>query len=321
MMQTTLIAIALGLIAAIAFLSSTAGPLPARLLFSLITPLPILLAGLGWGVRAGGMAALAGGGILVVLLPSAGGLFLTTAGLPAAILAYLAQLNRSVDANETAPREWYPAGRLVIWAAALAAIPAIIWALLLEANGPEQKTKLITMLSDALTAAEIKHSTTGLPLSADDIAMLTSLVYAALPAALSIAWMTALLLTLWLSGRIMQSSGQLVRPWPDLSQIEFPTGAALALVVALGLSILDGVAGLASRAVAGTLMLAFMLLGLAVIHNLTKGWQWRSFVLGMIYGGLIVISLVIAVPLTLLGLSEGIFNFRSRFRPPPQGST
>ncbi len=320
MINTVLIAIALGLIAAVAFLSATTGPLPARLLFSLITPLPVMLAGLGWGVRAGLIAAFAGGVILVALLPSAGGFFLTTAALPAALLSYLALLSRpsaaAGDAPNTTSPEWYPVGRLVIWTAALAAIPAILWSIMLEAGGPELKDQLLKLLTDAIAAAKITHSTTGLPLSPDDIASLTKYIYAAMPAALAIAWMAALLLTLWLSGRIMRGTGQLTRPWPVIGLMEYPAGTAIALLAAIALSFQDGMFGLASRAIAGTLLFAFLLLGLAIVHELTKGWHWRSFMLGTIYSGLLLVTVAFAPPLALLGLSESIVQLRSRFRPP-----
>jgi hypothetical protein len=318
MMNTTLIAIALGLIAAIAFVSATTGPLPLRVIFSLITPLPIMLAGLGWGLRASLIAALAGGTILVALLPTAGLFFVSTAGLPAAFLAYLATLSRpNGDNSESTDREWYPVGRLVLWTAVLASIPAFLWMAMVEAGGAEHKDAMIKVLSEAMTAAEIKQSDSGLPLSPEQIASLTKYIYAALPAATALAWMAALLLTLWMAGRIMRSSGQLTRPWPDFGKIDYPAAASVAFGAALVCASFDGLLGIAGRALTGTLLLAFMLLGLSVIHDLTRGWQWRAFVLGLVYGSLMLISLVVALPLALLGLSEGLFQFRSRFSPPP----
>lgn len=338
MMNATLISIALGLIAAIAFLSATTGPVTMRVIFSLITPLPIMLAGLGWGVRAGLIAALAGGTLLIALLPAAGAFFFTTAGLPAALLAYLALLSRPVGTDATqpantqpldpaqspamntsagnAPREWYPAGRLVLWTAALAALPAVLWTAMLEAGGAERKDATLKLLNEAMTAAEIKNGVTGLPLTADEVATFTKYGYAALPALTALAWMAALLLTLWISGRIMRSSGQLTRPWPDFGKIDYPTAASIALAAALVCASFDGLLGIAGRALTGTLLLAFVLLGLAVIHDLTRGWQWRAFALGLLYGSLLLISLVVVLPLALLGLSEGLFHFRSRFSPP-----
>ena len=56
--------------------------------------------------------------------------FLAGAGVPAWWLGYLAMLARPVPANggigQPAPLEWYPPGRLVLWAAVLAALVVIV---------------------------------------------------------------------------------------------------------------------------------------------------------------------------------------------------
>ena len=57
----------LGLVAAVVFASATTGPLFIRFLLIFITPLPIALAGLGWGWRAAVLAGVTGGGIILLL--------------------------------------------------------------------------------------------------------------------------------------------------------------------------------------------------------------------------------------------------------------
>ena len=113
-----------GLVSAALFASAATGTALAGILFYL-TPLPICLAGLGWGWTTAGVAALAGtlvaGGVLG---PAAGAVFAGAIALPIAVLCYLALLSRPVAATggQQAALEWYPIGRLVGWAAIVAGV-------------------------------------------------------------------------------------------------------------------------------------------------------------------------------------------------------
>src|SRR5688572_19376104 len=87
-----------------------------------LAPLPICLAGLGWGTVAGLVAALVGTLVTAsVLGPAPALLFAIALGAPLALLCYLALLNRApAKGNEGASQvEWYPIGRLVGWAAVI----------------------------------------------------------------------------------------------------------------------------------------------------------------------------------------------------------
>jgi hypothetical protein len=323
MTNTFFIALALGLVAAVVFVSATTGPLPVRLILFLITPLPLLLAGLGWGVRAALLAALAGTGLLIAAGPMVAAVFALSQAVPAAVLSYLALLNRPViaageDAAEPAkapPREWYPPGRLVVWTAIMAAIPAAIWTLIADANSTEIKQALETALAEAFKVGSITGPG-GTPLDAESVAQISAIIYAALPGGSAIAWMSGLLLTLWLAGRIMLASGQLTRPWPDLSAMEFPPGTALVFAIALGAAFLAGPAGLIARAFLGAFLLAYVLLGLCVLHYTTRGSKWRPFILWGVYITLLILSAYVAIPLALIGLSDRFLNFRRRYGQP-----
>ena len=130
MMQFGLIGIGAGAAAALLFASVTSGSWLSILLFYL-APLPIMIAGLGWSHWAALTGALVGALALALVF---GGVFffafLAGAGLPAWWLGYLAMLARPAPAggngNSAAALEWYPPGRLVAWAAVLAALIVLV---------------------------------------------------------------------------------------------------------------------------------------------------------------------------------------------------
>ena len=130
MMQLVLIGIGAGAAAALLFASVISGALLSIPLFYL-APLPIMIAGLGWSH----WAALIAAGIGSISLGLALGTvfffgFLADAGIPAWWLGYLAMLARPLAASgnghEQPPLEWYPPGRIVMWAAILAAMVVIV---------------------------------------------------------------------------------------------------------------------------------------------------------------------------------------------------
>jgi hypothetical protein len=141
-----------------------------------------------------------------------------------------------------------------------------------------------------------------------------------LPASFAVTFMLMLLFNLWLAGRVLRASGQLARPWPDIAgELEYPRGTPLALLVATGIGFIDGLAGMAAGALSGALFLAYLLLGLAIIHHLTRGQGWRPILLGALYLGLLISPIPAPfnpVPLivALLGLADTIRPLR---RKPP----
>src|SRR5262245_44992954 len=118
MTQLLLVAVGAGAAAALLFASVASGSVLAVFLFYL-SSLPILIAAMGWGHLAGLLGALlAATGVGVVLGFYFFVAFLFGVGLPAWWLGYLALLGRSAAANGSAGgMEWYPVGRLVLWAA------------------------------------------------------------------------------------------------------------------------------------------------------------------------------------------------------------
>jgi hypothetical protein len=313
MRSTYLAGAGLGLVAAVVFASSTMGPLVARFILMFITPLPIALAGLGWGWRSAAVAGAVGSAIvLVVSSPAVGGAFALTQAAPMVLLTYLALLARPVaesgvaDANaEESAVEWYPAGRLVIWSA-----------MLVGGDLDTLRKALAEFVKSAIEAGLPTGDGTA-QLSEAEVASLSEIALSVLPAASAMSWMTSLVFNLWLAGRVTLASGQLGRPWPDLAAITYPRGTPLAFGLMLFATTLSGYPGLAASAFAGGLFVAYLMLGLAIVHYTTRGQTWRPFALWLLYGALFVVNIWIGIVIAMLGLAETVLNLRARSGAPP----
>lgn len=331
MKQAHLAGAGLGLVSAVVFASATTGPFLIRFLLMFITALPIALAGLGWGWRA---AALAGGvGALLIALmanPAVAAAFLLTQAVPMAVLTYLALLSRPLsesgqapqdasDDGETAPAlEWYPPGRLVVWAAVLSGLISLSVLMVLGGDLDALKKTLGEFIKTAVaTSLPTPEGQGSVQLGEAEIASLSEIALSVLPAASTMSWMASLLFNLWLAGRVTLASGQLARPWPDLAAMSYPQGTPLAFGVLLLATGLAGYPGLVASSFAGGLFAAYLLLGLAVLHYATRGQPWRPFALWALYGALFVANIWIGIVITMLGVAETVLHLRARAGAPP----
>jgi hypothetical protein len=314
MPYTLLIALGAGLVSATVFASATTGPLLMRMALFLLTPLPLFLAGLGVGPMTAAIAGIAG----TALVFAAGSLtaavvFAASQALPVFLLSYLATLNRTTGDLT----EWYPVGRIVLAAALIAGAFATLTLLLLGGDVDALRASLRALLENFVNT-ELPKMPDAPTLGPKEIDEATALALALLPAASAISTMGSLLFNMWLAGRITLASGRLQRPWPDLPALTFPVGTPLLLVVATGAGLLPGLAGLIGAGFAGPLFLAYVLLGLAVVHYITRGRSWRPFALWALYAALFIMNTVASLAIALLGLTESIWSIR-KMAPPRNG--
>lgn len=308
-----IIAIA-GITSALCYVSVAVGP-PAALFFAYIAPLPILIAGLGWGLMASSGAVLVAALIcLLAANPGTGGLYLAAVGGPAVWLSHLAVLARPVSApdgaaiNDPNPIEWYPPGRLLIWAGILGGSTLALTLARMNFDLEAYRAPI-----EALLGAFFKHnqSRPGLP---DDLRgeLISGLAFA-LPLAAAMLWTATMLFNLWLAARIVSRSGQLPRPWPDLSATELPpTFLAAFFVIFAVAGLAGGAVGYVAAFYASALGVVWVLIGLAVLHSVTRGRSFRRPLLIFVYVILIVFGWP-AVPLMVLGIVEQIVQLRRRF--------
>jgi hypothetical protein len=300
MIQLVLVGLGAGAAAALLFASVASGSIAAVILFYL-APLPIAIAALGWGHLSGLIAAAVATTVVAVL---SGIFFLAVPVIAfgAWWLSYLALLARPAGNGGGDALEWYPVGRLVLWA-------ALLGTLVVAAAVPNFGTD-----QESLQAALRKTYERILR----DPALIDVLVVAVPPAAAVFSTVTNLF-NLWLAARIVKISGRLARPWPDLAALSLPPLTAGLLAAAIAGSFLPDLVGVLFGALAASLLMAFAVLGFAVLHAITRGMGSRAIVLACVYGLTIVFGWPV-LAMSLLGLAEILLNIRGRVarkRGPP----
>jgi hypothetical protein len=334
MLQLIAIGVGAGVATAVLFASVASGALLSIFLFYL-APLPIMIAALGWGSLAG----------LIGAVTAASGLaftfgyffffsFLVIVGLPAWWLCRLALLARPVEESAAVPvvagpapapnpassdLEWYPVGRLVLWAALLASAVVAAAILYAAASTDDFHTGLRNAFERVLRLQT--GTPAGSPLVMRGVSnpgLLLDVMVTVVPLLAAVLTTVTHLFNLWLAGRVVSVSGRLSRPWPDLPSMTLPKQAPMFLAGAIALSFLPGVLGTVSLVFAAALLMAFAILGLAVLHAITRGTDSRYFILAGVYGALFVFTWPV-IPLALFGLAEAAFHIRARFAQSRRG--
>jgi hypothetical protein len=319
MIQLLLVAVGAGAAAALLFTSVATGSLLAILLFNLAA-LPILIAAMGWGHLAGLLGAL----LAAIGLGLTFGFFFFVAflfglGLPAWWLGYLALLGRPIASNgSSGGTEWYPIGRLVLWAAMIGAVVTVIGVLSVATEKEAFQSEIRTAVERAIRATPSRMQ---LPAEADiKRGIGIDLFIAAVPPSAAVFMTTLFAFNLWLAARVVKVSGRLRRPWPDIPTLTLPGIATGLLVAAIAGSFMPGMAGLLAGVFAAALFMAYALVGFAVMHAVTRAMGGsRVVVLGFFYFLVVVFGGWPILAMSLLGLAESAFNIRARFATPAAG--
>jgi hypothetical protein len=311
MMQFAIVGIGAGAAAALLFASVTSGVWLSIPLFYL-APLPIMIAGLGWSHWAALIAALAGALALAFAFgPVFFFSFLAGAGLPAWWLGYLAMLARPAGTGSAA-LEWYPPGRLVIWAAILGGLVVVVAIPNFGFDADSFRAGLRHALTHILRVET--DAPAGAPLSMPGVSnadrLIDFLVTAIPPAAAVLATITNAL-NLWLAACVVKFSGRLKRPWPPLAAMTFPRALTIALAIAVALSFVGSLIGIVAGVLSASLLMAYGVLGFAVLHAITRGMASRIFLLGGVYLAVLVLGWPV-LALCLLGLIEAAIDLRAR---------
>ena len=321
-----LIGIGAGLVSAVLFASTLTGTVLAMMLFY-ISAMPGFLAGLGWGTQAAIIAALVGSGLTGVLLSPLTGLgYFLSLGLPIAILCHFALLARPASeaggATASAPAgamEWYPPGRIVAITALMAGCIAALSVPLLGMDVETYRSNLQEIIDKTFLSR--LPDAGGITLEKEKLAPVIEMLIRALPAASAIVWFCIMLLNMWSAARIVTVSGRSIRPWPELAMMRYPNKFSLGFVASLLGTIAPGILAIIATGFVGAFLIAYVLLGLVILHVMARNTPFKFALLGALYMGIFLFGWV-ALVVAVIGMSDPIFKFRERtmkLTPPPPG--
>lgn len=317
-MQPNLLAVAaIGLVSALLHVvADTGGPL--GMIATLFTPLPLFIGGLSSGLYV----MLLGGVACAVLLAITGGFWLSVGfaamtAAPALWLTHLALQSRETMTEDQKPTlEWYPAGHLLTWTMGMAAVALLFAALSTLSVEGGIRGPLITVL-ETVNQTELENALAraNVPISIDQF---LEVVADIIPAATAWYWILLITLNMWGAQKILVYLGRALRPSPSLPDIDIPQGVGLPLAVALLVYLIPGSfvpseAQFVAATLAAILLLPYFLLGLAVVHAISRPWPWRHLWLAFLYLVMIYMGLP-ALILCLVGLVEPWARLRQQYR-------
>ena len=311
------IAVLCGLIAAVLFVSPLSlGSL--GLAMSSFTALPLFIAVLGFGTVIGTIAcAVAALAVGVFMGPISGISVLIATLAPAVWIGHSAGLSR----DDNGVQEWFPLSqimfRLAVISAGIVLVIGIItgyshqWAL-------DQVTEMMSQLAvvqnqSSGTDGAVLITQTEIEARARDIANL-------IPIIMPVSILLLMVINLRLAERFTRRRGWMLRPKDDLPiEVNMPPMAAIILIVAIVLSFMSNDLGTMAQVVAGAFGGAFLMVGLATIHFITRGLAVRPFLLPIVYI-VLLFSRFIAPVFAAIGVAESLFSIRARFSGPPKST-
>lgn len=332
-----LVAIMAGLAAA-ALQATLIVPSPVGIVLFSLSSLPLFMTGFAFGPLPVVLAGLVGTSVLANALGwQMGFVFAVSAAVAPVILTFLALKHRPAAGAVPIEGEasdgtvqWYPEGRLVLWAVAIGV--GVMLASFLAGGGDLAALR-------ASTATIARHIGQMLVRNNDvtkgDIDAFVRVMVVLVPPAATVIWHLATMICLWLAARIVTMSGTGLRPWAPFSALRFPLNSLWILIGLIALMGIDamwgppatsagpwGLVTFTGSMALGAMTSAFLLLGLAVAHALTAGLNGQFFVLGALYLALVLLQGVLFLPLVGLGVADMLFDLRGRAKgASPPGTT
>ena len=304
MTRGLLIALVGGLASATFFLAVRTGA-PGAIALTYLASVPVLAVGLSQGLLNSVIAAtIAVIAIMIGIHATAAGIYIAIAAIPALIVIRQSLFSRP----GTTPEEldWYPIGlilgHLAVYGLIVLAIISIYF--LGDEGGLTGKSqRLLEAVISRVTAANPQ-----LVIPVEGIARY-------LPGLLLSVWLLISIVNATLAQNVLSRIGHAIRPLPNYSSMELPNWMSIALALAILFSFFSGVIGDFGRNASLLLSTPFFLLGLAVIHTLSRRVSARGPVLFGVYFLLVIVGWLLAL-VVLLGVLEQWISLRQRFATP-----
>jgi hypothetical protein len=321
-----IVGLAAGIASAVLVLSVMTGTALAFLL-NVLLPLPGLIAGLGWGLKAA-VVSVASASLVIALAanPLLQMTYLLAYGLPVLVLTSVALIGREPprageegEASRLATRP----GIMLAAATLLAGLYASAFVLMLG-PGREAYAAGVRKLFDQMTTLLPAELRLGIDkLGPAELEKVVGDFVALLPGMTAGVWLVIVVLNLVIARRVLIRSGRIAESGPALFTTEAPFLLLVTFLISVAASFSSGIAGPIANGFSGAHITAFVLIGLAVVHALTLGLAARAFLVILVYAALVIASPVAIALLVILALADTVLRLRERRTTPtsPRSST
>ena len=304
--RSTAFAVAGGLAAALLFVSLAKANVGGLMLMSM-TPLPLFMVGLSFGIGPAAIASMVGTAVILAADALYGVAFAVEFALPVMVVVSLALWRRRPE------EEWPPAGRLVLGLTALAAVVFIASevGLLDQPGGFEGSVRAtIGTLSKELRTQD--------PQVGEQAEEMLQALARVLPGLGMFCWIGLIAANGVLAQGAIAGFGWARRPAPSLAALSLTWWAVVPLAVALLLAFIGpDVPEGKELAFAGSnltvvFLVPFLFQGLGVLHALVRRSSKRTWLLAGLYGAVLIFGWPIPL-IVALGVIEQWVGLRRRY--------
>ncbi len=310
MEQKTVLAVAGGAVSALVFSMALSGSLFGALL-GYLSPLALLVVGLGLGSAVMPLAVIAGAGFTTVLHSvTAAAIFCGLHALPSWLVirqALSRQLVVGPDGRPAPTGPWMPLGSILATLTVFALAGMICMALLIPRDGSLEAT-VNGAISESLVIV--------LPtMGEEEVAQTADLISPVFLGTCATLWVVMMAINGSLAQTIVTAKGWNKRPAPRLVTLSLPDWLSWLLVGAAFVGLVaSGDVQYVARNVVIVALVPFFFLGLAVVHQLVPKTAGRGALLFAFYAILMLFFAGAATMVALLGLAEQWVGVRHRLR-------
>jgi hypothetical protein len=273
-------------------------------LLFLLSPLPLIIAGLSYHALIAALSALIGCLVLNLIQTSSLSIvYALVAGLPAWLICYAVSFKKTEDSR-------FSTGAIIIGIASYVGflvLASTVFIVPQHDNLSKYLTEIIRQGFEAQGGIE------KLDLGTQTQSLIAVFVRF-LPHMSAVSFFVMIALSSYLGARITLISGRLNYEWPDFKRLQLPVISIYLFIAALFFSFFPSYFGLAGEIFSLLLSICLMLQGLAVLHFTVSNRPYLSWLILVSWSAIIVFGFI-GFGFSILGLADFIFDFRKLRKP------
>jgi Predicted membrane protein (DUF2232) len=279
-------------------------------LLFLLSPLPLIIAGLSYHALIAALAALIGCFALnLVQTSSLSIVYALVAGVPAWLVCSAATRRTQNYEQQQNTSSAFSAGAIILGIGCYVSLLVLVSTIFIVPNHENLSKYLSDMISKGF---EAQGSMGNLELDAKLEAQANTLIpmfVRFLPHMSAVSFFVMIALSSYIGARITFMSGRLMHDWPDFRRLQLPFLSVYLFVAALLFSFLPSYFGLAGEIFSLIFSVCLMLQGLAVLHFIVANRPFLSWLILVSWSAIIIFGFF-GLGFSVLGLADFIFDFR-----------